>query len=54
MNYVCLFYVASKGKDKQGTFVYIKREIVDDEHAARMSVYCQCLDTRFSHILAME
>ena len=40
MNYVCLFCVACQGKEKQGTLVYIKREIVEDEHAAHMSVYC--------------
>ena len=50
MNYVCLFYVACQGKDKQGTLVYIKREKVEDEHAAHMSVYCQCLDTKISYI----
>jgi hypothetical protein len=48
VNYVCLFYVACQVKDKQGTLVYIKREMVEDEHAAHMSVYCQCLDTKIS------
>jgi len=49
VNYVCLFYVACQGKYKQGTPVYIKWEIIEDEHAAHVSVYCDWLDTKFSY-----
>jgi hypothetical protein len=44
-----LIYVACQGKDKQVTLMYTKTEIVEDERAAHMSVYCECLEAKFSY-----
>jgi hypothetical protein len=49
VTYVCLFCVACQSKDKQWTLVYIKREIVEDGNSAQISVYCECLGTKFSY-----